>query len=85
MTFVMARPPPRQTIGRFHQDAMAAEPVFQVRDLCKRYQTGEVEVLALRKHVVVRATQTYESFPIEQRGVKLEQLHLLGAQSACLL
>jgi putative ABC transport system ATP-binding protein len=48
MTFVMARPPPRHTIGRFHQDAMAAEPVFQVRDLCKRYQTGEVEVLALR-------------------------------------
>ena len=27
---------------------MASEPVFQVRDLCKRYQTGEVEVLALR-------------------------------------
>jgi putative ABC transport system ATP-binding protein len=48
MTFVKARQPLRQTIGRFHQDPMAAEIVFQVRDLCKRYQTGEVEVLALR-------------------------------------
>jgi putative ABC transport system ATP-binding protein len=27
---------------------MAAESVFHVRDLCKRYQTGEVEVVALR-------------------------------------